>query len=181
MDFETVYTSLGPQDMIKRLSPERGKLIYAHEVSAKPRKVRRKARGTSRRPKASNRILEGVGLKGVIDVRRPADGQEAVLRAEFEDGEIWEGRPVGRLPWPGELMRELLTQAHMDYEAHQARHPGLRYGMTQLEQWRHDDEWERLQETTWARAAREDDHSGDDFYPEDCFDDAFAWGEHGAM
>ena len=39
MDFETVYTSLGPQDMIKRLSPERGKLIYAHEVSAKPRKV----------------------------------------------------------------------------------------------------------------------------------------------
>ena len=25
--------------MIKRLSPERGKLIYAHEVSAKPRRV----------------------------------------------------------------------------------------------------------------------------------------------
>ena len=39
MDFETISTSLGPQDMIKRLSPERGKLIYAHEVSAKPRKV----------------------------------------------------------------------------------------------------------------------------------------------
>ena len=94
------------------------------------------------------RLLEGVGLKCVIDVRRPAAGQEAVLRAECEDGEIWEGGPVGRLPWPGELMRELLTQAQMDYEAHQARHPGFRYGMTQLEQWRHNDEWERLQDAT---------------------------------
>ena len=32
-------TSIGPQDMIKKLSAERGKLIHAHESSAKPRKA----------------------------------------------------------------------------------------------------------------------------------------------
>ena len=32
-------TSIGPQDMIKKLSAKRGKLIHAHESSAKPRKA----------------------------------------------------------------------------------------------------------------------------------------------
>ena len=88
---------------------------------------------------------------------------------------------MGRLPWPGEVMKELLEQAHISFECHQARHPGFRYGRNLAEQQNFDEEWERLQETTRARAAREDDHSDDDFYPEDCCDDAFAWGEHGAM
>ena len=85
MDFETVYTSLGPQDMIKRLSPERGKLIYAHEVSAKPRKVHISysfgATGTSEiKPKTIKNPKESLKIPKIFRLRRHETFETTVKR-----------------------------------------------------------------------------------------------------
>ena len=85
MDFETISTSLGPQDMIKRLSPEREKLIYAHEVSAKPRKVHISysfgATGTSEiKPKTIKNPKESLKIPKIFRLRRHETFETAAKR-----------------------------------------------------------------------------------------------------